>query len=127
MQTPPQLTDRAALARNRARALAMNAPAMFLQREAVTEVQERLNLVNRTFTKPAIVTPFPSEWAKVISDAVMVPDAETLELSESAHDLGIHALSRHGANDLVGHGTGAPGVATGRAVFGRSFWRANVA
>ncbi len=102
MQTPPHLTDRAALARNRARALAMDAPAMFLQREAAVEVQERLNLVNRTFTRPAIVTPFPSEWANVISDAVMVPDAETLDLSESAHDLVIHALSLHWANDLVG-------------------------
>ena len=102
MQTPPQLTDRAALARNRARALAMEAPAMFLQRDAVVEIQERLNLVNRPFTRPAIVTPFPGEWANVIADAVMVPDTETLDLSENAHDLVIHALSLHWANDLVG-------------------------
>lgn len=102
MQTPPQLTDRAALARNRARALAMDAPAMFLQRDAVVEIQERLNLVNRTFTKPAIVTPFPKEWAGAIPAAVMVPDAELLDLSVGAHDLVVHALSLHWANDLVG-------------------------
>ena len=75
---------------------------MFLQRDAVVEIQERLNLVNRTFTRPAIVTPFPGEWANVIADAVMVPDTETLDLSENAHDLVIHALSLHWANDLVG-------------------------
>jgi SAM-dependent methyltransferase len=102
MQTPPQLTDRAALRRNRARALAMGARAMFLQREAVLEVQERLNLVNRTFTRPAIVTPFPAEWAGAIPAAVMVPDAEVLDLTVGAHDLVVHALSLHWANDLVG-------------------------
>ena len=102
MQTPPQLTDRAALARNRARAMAMDAPAMFLQREAVAEIQERLNLVNRSFTKPAIVTPFPSEWAETVPEAVVVPDADVLDLSAGAHDLVVHALSLHWANDLVG-------------------------
>ena len=108
MQTPPQLTDRTALRRNRARAIAiamamaMDARAMFLQREAVVEIQERLNLVNRTFTKPAIVTPFPKEWAGAIPAAVMVPDAELLDLSVGAHDLVVHALSLHWANDLVG-------------------------
>ena len=106
MQTPPQLTDRTALRRHRARAIAMamamDARAMFLQREAVVEIQERLNLVNRTFTKPAIVTPFPKEWAGAIPAAVMVPDAELLDLSVGAHDLVVHALSLHWANDLVG-------------------------
>ena len=106
MQTPPQLTDRTALRRHRARAIAMamamDARAMFLQREAVVEIQERLNLVNRTFTKPAVVTPFPEEWAGAIPAAVMVPDAELLDLSVGAHDLVVHALSLHWANDLVG-------------------------
>jgi hypothetical protein len=40
MQTPPPLTDRPALLRNRARAA--RAPALFLQEEAADEIQERL-------------------------------------------------------------------------------------
>ncbi len=59
MQTPPPLIDRPALARNRARA---TDAGLFLQEEALFEVQERLQAVNRTFTKLAIVTPFPDIW-----------------------------------------------------------------
>ena len=55
--TPPLLTDRAALTRNRRRA-----SAMFLQDMVVAEVQERLKEVNRSFTAPAVVTGFPQLW-----------------------------------------------------------------
>ena len=102
MQQPPILTDRAALARNRARARAMGDEAMFLQREAIREVQERLELVNRTFTKPAVVAAFPHLWRDVLPGAVVVEDSEILPLEPAAHDLVVHAMALHWANDPVG-------------------------
>lgn len=97
MDNPPRLTDRAALARNRARA-----DAMFLQATAADDVHERLIEVNRTFTAPAVVTGFPTEWAEWMPSATVIEDAETLDLQEGAHDLVIHALSLHWADDPIG-------------------------
>ena len=96
MQTPPILTDRKTLLLHRARAT-----ALFLQAEAVGEVQERLLEVNRTFTQPAIVTAFPALWHE-LPGAVTVDDAEVLDLQPGAHDLVIHAMALHWANDPVG-------------------------
>ncbi len=100
MQTFPLLTDRLAL--NRIRSRALRAPALFLLEEAAFEVQERLNEVNRRFTSPAIVTAFPDFWRKVMPNALIVPDDDVLALSAGAHDLVIHALALHWANDPVG-------------------------
>ena len=100
MQTPPLLTDRLALDRNRSRALC--APALFLHDEAANEVQERLNEVNRSFTSPAIVTGFPDFWRKVMPKARVVSDAEVLDLTENTHDVIVHAMALHWANDPVG-------------------------
>jgi SAM-dependent methyltransferase len=97
MDMPPRLTDRAALHRNRARA-----EAMFLQATAADDVHERLNEVNRTFTAPAVVTGFPSAWAEWMPSATIVQDSETLDLHEASHDLVIHALSLHWADDPIG-------------------------
>ena len=102
MQSPPTLTDLHALARNRARALRSRDPAMFLQQEAADEVKERLTLVNRTFIAPAIVTPFPQIWANVVDGAKIVADDDVLSLENGAHDLVIHGMSLHWANDPVG-------------------------
>ena len=99
MQTPPLVTDRTALARNRARA---KAEALFLHEEAVHEVQERLEAVNRRFTAPAIVTPFPQIWQNILPDAKILPDDDVLALDPGAHDLVIHAMALHWANDPVG-------------------------
>lgn len=95
----PQITDRAALVRNRARA---HNDALFLQEQAADEIQERLNEVNRTFTSLAIVTGFPDFWAARFPDAKIVGDHDTLELMPGAHDLVIHAMCLHWANDPVG-------------------------
>ena len=100
MQTPPALTDRNALSRNRARAL--RAPAFFLRDSVVAEMQERLIEVNRTFTAPAIVTPFPDLWHDVLPDARIVSDTPVLELEAGAHDLVIHDLCLHWADDPIG-------------------------
>ena len=101
MQAPPDLTDRAALARHRSRARA-GAPAFFLHEEAADDLQERLVEVNRTFTAPALVTGFPEVWGPRFPGARLVPDAETLELDPGAHDLVVHALALHWASDPVG-------------------------
>jgi SAM-dependent methyltransferase len=100
MQTQPLLTDRPALDRNRARAL--RAPALFLHEGVALEIHERLNEVNRTFTSPAVVTPFPDLWRGVMPDARIIADTDLLDLTTGAHDLIIHALALHWANDLVG-------------------------
>lgn len=97
--TPPPLTDCAALTRNRRRA---RRDALFLHDEAVFEVQERLLAVNRQFTKPAIVTPFAEIWRDLLPGARIVADDELLDLAPGAHDLVIHALGLHWANDPVG-------------------------
>lgn len=92
-----QLFDRSALALHRRRA-----SALFLREAVADEVEERLAEVNRRFTAPAVVTPFPQVWATRLPGASLVPDEEVLELSEGAHDLVIHDLSLHWAEDPVG-------------------------
>ncbi|MCO8143714.1 methyltransferase domain-containing protein [Rhodovulum tesquicola] len=100
MRSPPDLTDRAALRRHRARA--RRAPELFLHALAADEIQERLIEVNRTFTSPAVVTGFPEPWQRGFPGAALVEDDETLALAPGAHDLVIHALCLHWANDPVG-------------------------
>ncbi|MBV7411051.1 methyltransferase domain-containing protein [Maritimibacter sp. DP1N21-5] len=94
-----RLTDPDRLDRIRARA---TAEGMFLQEAAALEVEDRLNEVNRTFTSPAVVTGFPEVWSRVFPDARIVPDTDTLDLTPGAHDLVIHGLTLHWANDPVG-------------------------
>ncbi len=98
--TPPDLTDRRQLARQRARAA--RDPAWFLHDEALAEVQERLEEVNRSFTKPAIVTAVPEIWGSAFPEAKVIADDDVLALEDGAHDLVIHALALHWANDPVG-------------------------
>jgi len=100
MPTPPILTDRLALARHRARA--RRDPAFFLHQEVAAEAQQRLIGVNRTFTAAAIVTPFAEIWQDAWPAARIVADDEVLALQPGAHDLVIHALALHWANDPVG-------------------------
>lgn len=101
MTKAPLLTDRKALTRARARAL-RGAPALFFHDEAAAEIKERLIEVNRRFTAPAVVTGFPDLWAASFPEARVVADDETLDLAEGAHDLVIHAMALHWANDPVG-------------------------
>lgn len=97
MHSPPPLTDRPALQRNRRR---FTAP--FLHQAVADEIQERLTEVNRTFTRAAIVTGMPDFWANCMPKAVIVPDDDVLELTIGAHDLVIHVLCLQWANDPVG-------------------------
>ena len=94
------LTDLQALRLHRRRAA--KGPALFLHELARDDLLDRLEEVNRTFTAPAVVTPFPEVWEGVLPGARIVPDAEVLDLAEGAHDLVFHALALHWANDPVG-------------------------
>jgi SAM-dependent methyltransferase len=100
MADPTPLTDRDALMRHRARAA--RDPALFLHEAARDEAQDRLSMVNRTFTTPAIVTPFAQVWYGAFESARIVEDDPVLKLDEGAHDLVIHAMALHWADDPVG-------------------------
>ena len=100
---PPQIADRAALARSRARAARRSAGAApFLHAEARDELELRLSEVNRRFTRPAIVTGLPDAWDRLLPGAALVADDEVLALEPGAHDLVIHAMALHWAADPVG-------------------------
>lgn len=101
MTQGPLLFDRDALTRHRARAAATGGDP-FLHRAALDEVQDRLSMVKRSFTSPAIVTGLPEFWRTVFPDATIVADEDTLALEAGAHDLVIHAMALHWANDPVG-------------------------
>ncbi|MEM6636880.1 MAG: SAM-dependent methyltransferase [Pseudomonadota bacterium] len=74
---------------------------LFLHREAAASSMERLKEVNRSFMRPAIVGPFPEVWGE-LSAARHVPDADILDLSPASHDVVLHGLCLHWANDPVG-------------------------
>jgi SAM-dependent methyltransferase len=88
--------DRLKMTRARARP-----EGMFLHEIAADEVKDRLELVNRRFTRPAVVTGFPEPWRAAFPQARIVPDHEVLDLEPGAQDVVIHGLSLHWANDPV--------------------------
>ncbi|MGA0539844.1 methyltransferase domain-containing protein [Neotabrizicola sp. VNH66] len=102
MSQPPLLTDRAALAQHRTRAMRLPEPAFFLQEEAVLEVKERLATVNRTFTDLVIVSAFPDLWQRAFPQARVIPDSAILDLAPGAQDCVVHAMALHWADDPVG-------------------------
>ncbi len=99
MISAPLLTDVHALARQRARA---GAHGLFLHDAAADEIEDRLQMVKKPFTAPAVVTGFPDFWSKRMPKAGVVKDSDTLDLAIGAHDLVVHAMSLHWANDPVG-------------------------
>ncbi len=97
-QSPPDLTDRTALVRNRARGRG----DLFLHAIAREEISVRLAEVNRRFTTPAVVTGHAQPWADLMPGARLVEDTPVLDLEPGAHDLVIHAMALHWASDPVG-------------------------
>ena len=99
-------TDRRQLAAQRARARRLrqagDTGAWFAQEAAADELQERLRDVNRAFTAPAVVTGLPDVWGDVVACATAVPDDEVLALQAGAHDLVVHFMCLHWADDPVG-------------------------
>ncbi len=98
-KSQPELFDPQALRNHRAR---HQRAALFLHDLARDEVEDRLSLVNRTFTSPAIVTPFAEVWRDSLQDAKIVHDDDVLDLTPGTHDLVVHAMGLHWANDPVG-------------------------
>ncbi|MCX7565925.1 SAM-dependent methyltransferase [Sulfitobacter sp. F26169L] len=93
------MTDIDTLHRRRARA---TTEGLFLHTAAADELQDRLDMVNKSFTAPALVTGFPDFWSPLHPTAKIVPDTETLELAPLSHDLVAHVMGLHWANDPVG-------------------------
>ena len=99
--TRPALTDTAALQRQRDRARRTGFVDLFHQ-IAADEIDDRLIEVNRTFTAPAVVTGFPEIWGPRFPQARLVADDPVIDLEPGAHDLVIHAMSLHWAEDPIG-------------------------
>jgi SAM-dependent methyltransferase len=89
--------DRERLEAQRRRAVTQGA-VTFLREAVRAEVEDRLAVVNRRFTAPAVVTGFPGDW----DWPVVVPDGDVLPLEAGAHDLVVHDLALHWAADPVG-------------------------
>jgi len=100
MSAAPQLTDRNALLRNRARA-ARN-PAFFLHEEASDEMQERLSEVNKSFQNLALVGHISPVLTNRFPNTTAVEDAPTLHLKPASHDLVLHFFGLHWADDPIG-------------------------
>ncbi len=104
MTTPPILTDLSTLAcqRRRATGLPGHSAAMLLHALAADDLQERLLEVNKRFTLPALISGFPGIWHDLLPEALQTEPTELLPLAQATHDLVIHALSLHWANDPLG-------------------------
>jgi SAM-dependent methyltransferase len=105
MPSSPALFDADLLARRRGRA-GLEGFAGFLHQAAAREVTERLREVNRRFREAAVIGPRAGLWVEALAAegvaARPVDDAEVLGLEAGAHDLVVHALALHWANDPVG-------------------------
>lgn len=97
----PRLTDRGTLLRRRARA-DRQGREHWLDALVLNEINSRLDEVNRRFTSPAVVTGSPMFWAAAMPGARVVADDPVLALEPGAHDLVIHAMALHWADDPVG-------------------------
>lgn len=100
MTAPNQLIDRTALLRHRQRRLRQR--GTFLHNLAISDVQDRLLMVNKSFKDVAIVTGWADPWAQAFPSARIIEDSDTLDLHLQSCDLVIHGLSLHSANDPVG-------------------------
>jgi SAM-dependent methyltransferase len=107
MAHPPRLFDTGLLARRRQRARRIGG-AEFLHEAAALEITERLQEVNRTFRRTALIGSWPDIWEGALRSALpggeilCVPDRETLGLEGEAFDLVVHGLGLHWSNDPVG-------------------------
>lgn len=93
------MTDVNALAMRRSR---LRKDALFLHETAADEIEDRIAMVNKSFSDMAIVTGHPDFWAARFPEAQIVPDEDTLNLTPGSCDVVLHAMSLHWANDPVG-------------------------
>lgn len=101
MVSPPPLFDMKTRSRRRARAKTAGL-ADFLHREAAQQLHERLQDVNKSFTKSAFIGWLAESWAGGFTPDLAVPDEDTLALPVAEFDLAVHGLCLHAANDPVG-------------------------
>lgn len=101
MVSPPALFDIRTRARYRQRAKTLGV-ADFLHRAAALQLSERLEDVNKSFTKSAFVGWHHEAWADYFTAEATVPDDEILALPEARFDLAVHGLCLHTANDPIG-------------------------
>ena len=101
MKTSQNLFDQRSIAKHRQRAQSSGL-ADFLHREAAAQISERLQEIKKSFTNRAFVGWLPEVWQAEIGPMKPVEDTETLLLELASHDLLIHGLCLHSANDLVG-------------------------
>ena len=94
------IVDPKALSRNRSRFDPDK--GAFLHRDALSELQDRLSMVNREFKSPVIVSGFKTFWQNAFPEMPVVPDSDTLALEAQRYDLVIHAMSLHMKNDPLG-------------------------
>lgn len=94
------LTDRPALSRYRRRV--KKSEGRLLREEAASELRERLDLVNRSFSSPVIVSAHPKFWKDAFNGDKSLKDGELHDIEAGAHDLAVHAMCLHWANDPVG-------------------------
>ena len=100
MSKAPLLIDRSSLARRRSRSKAGR--GYFLHQEAISDLQDRLQMITKPLPDITIVTGHPAPWAQAFPTAQVVPDDEVLNLLPNRNDLVIHAMSLHWANDPLG-------------------------
>jgi SAM-dependent methyltransferase len=100
MNDTPRLTDRTALELHRQRA--QRAPEDFLHREAAADIEERVRDVNKSFTSPAIIGGLVDPFRAIWPQAACVDDTTTIGLERGTHDLILHAMALHWADDPVG-------------------------
>lgn len=74
----------------------------FLHQEAAADVEERILEVNKSFTSPAIVGGLVGAFSDIWPLATLADDSDRLDLAPSAHDLIIHAMALHWADDPIG-------------------------
>lgn len=100
MTNAPRLTDRNALELHRQRAL--QSPETFLFEDVAAEVEERLAEVKKAFTKPLIICGANTFDGAALQAAPRIPDAPELAVTRQAHDLILHWMALHWADDPVG-------------------------
>ena len=77
MSKAPLLIDRSSLARRRSRSKAGR--GYFLHQEAISDLQDRLQMITKPFTDITIVTGHPAPWAEAFPTARILPDDEVLK------------------------------------------------
>ena len=100
MTGAPKLTDRKALTLHRNRAV--QAPVTFLHDAIVDELKERLAEVNKAFNEPLLIGNVTPAFNGLYPSAPRILDDPELAVTQAEHDLVLHLLGLHWADDPVG-------------------------